>query len=193
MALPTRTPLDQFAEMLDTLVPQFPAAEIVERVHSHFAELIADTGWLDDKFRAPPEAGDMAAYLLAAGERAPWTIVSVVFPPGTTTPVHDHLTWGMVGVVQGTETETRFARLDDGARPGFARLRRLEAVQNDVGAISHVVPPDREIHRIHNPSGEPSCSIHLYGEDLQKLARHEFDLDSGEVRTHQPAYEPTKC
>ncbi|MGH3761897.1 hypothetical protein [Actinophytocola sp.] len=188
------TVLNDFGQILDQLVRRTEdAGLIVERAHGHFADLIEDTTWLEERFRVPAVPGVMAAYLLASGEDAPWTIVSVVFPPGATTPVHDHLTWGLVGVVDGVERETRYERLDDGARPDFARLRRLETVENTVGAISRVVPPDQEIHRIHNPLNGPSCSIHVYGENLQNLARHEFDPETNEVRVHQPAYVPTDC
>lgn len=184
--------LDEFGDTLDTLVNRHGAdgESVVTGLHPHFAELIADPGWLAERYRVTSSA-DTTAYLLASGRSASWTIVCVVFPPGATTPVHDHLTWGLVGVVQGLEMETRFARTDDGSRPEFARLEPLETVKNTVGAISHVVPPDREIHRIHNPTDEPSCSIHVYGENLENLARHVYDLETNAVHTHRPAYAPT--
>src|SRR5919199_478792 len=50
------------------------------------------------------------------------TVRAVVFPEGKPTPVHDHLTWGMVGVYEGVERENRYHRIDDGSRAGYAEL-----------------------------------------------------------------------
>ena len=185
--------LRAFSETLDALVRRHntDGQTIVTQIHPHFVELIADTSWLDERLLLPADgSGQTAARLLAAAPDESWTIVAVAFPPGATTPVHDHHTWGLVGVVRGSETEERYERLDDGTRPGFARLRHVDTAENRAGAISHIVPPTLEIHRIHNSSEIATCSIHVYGGNLAKMIRNQYDLERNTVEIHQPAYVP---
>jgi len=189
--------LDDFTRRLDLLVRQHTSdgraddAAVVQATHPHLAKLIEDIGWLDERYRQPGQ-GDAAAYLLAKAPDDCWTVVSVVFPPGYSTPVHDHLIWGLVGVCQGLEEESSYERLDDGSRPGFARLRYVGTAKNEPGAISHVVPPDQEIHSIHNPLDEPSCSIHVYGGQLDRMPRHRYDPENNAVHDYQTAYAPDR-
>lgn len=191
--------LREFGHTLDELVRRCTSGShvdsqvIVDEINPYFVTLIADISWLDKQFWRPAGEREIAAYLVAAASDESWTLLSVVFPPGATTPIHDHLTWGLVGVVQGVETEVRYERLDDGMRAGFARLRQAGIAENGPGAVSHIVPPDREIHQIRNQSDLPSCSIHLYGGNLEKMVRHQYDLESNTVTTHQPAYVPIEA
>src|SRR5215212_9072134 len=45
-------------------------------------------------------------------------VYAVLFRPDAPTPVHDHVTWGIIGVYSGTQRTTRYRRGDDGAVPG---------------------------------------------------------------------------
>jgi predicted metal-dependent enzyme (double-stranded beta helix superfamily) len=42
--------------------------------------------------------------LFRAGDRS-LTLFSLIVPPGSETPVHDHLAWGLVGLYRGTQDE----------------------------------------------------------------------------------------
>ena len=48
-----------------------------------------------------------------------------VWPAGAATPIHDHTSWGAYHCVVGTLQEERYERLDDGAQPSTARLRKV--------------------------------------------------------------------
>src|SRR5215210_2611394 len=48
-----------------------------------------------------------------------------VWPAGAATPIHDHTSWGAYHCVVGTLMEERYERLDDGAQPSTARLRKV--------------------------------------------------------------------
>lgn len=177
--------LGAFVEALDGLVrssgPDVDLATLTDRVRPHLAWLLEQTGWLEPRRRRVAEEGQPAAHLLAEAPDDAWAVFSVVLPPGHTTPVHDHLTWGLVGVHEGIEEETSFERLDAGDRPGFARLRPVATTRYQPGQIACVVPPAREIHRIHNPSGAASCSIHVYGRDIDRITRHRYEPERDAV------------
>ncbi|HEY7064305.1 MAG TPA: cysteine dioxygenase family protein [Chloroflexota bacterium] len=171
-----------FARDLDAIVAEADEDHraVVERAKPLLGRLLADMRWLDARYAEP--RGGSVQYLLHKHPADAYSIVSVVFNTGYATSVHDHGTWGLVGVWRGLEREERFARTDDGARAGYAALRPAGAVVNAPGGVTHLLPPDEEIHRITNQAPHPSCSIHVYGGDLDGKLRHQYDLATGAIK-----------
>jgi len=89
--------------------------------------------------------------------------------------------WGMIGVLEGRETEMGFHREDDGSVEGFADLTFLGTSYNEPGSVSVLVPPSDDIHAIHNESGAPSVAIHVYGGHLEQVLRHTFEPEKKTV------------
>ncbi len=90
-----------------------------------------------------------------------------VWPPGSATRIHDHSSWGAFCCVVGSVLEERYERADDGSQPDYARLKKLwELEWRREDGISSVLPYERGIHRVGNPSEEPAISVHLYGPRL---------------------------
>jgi len=176
--------LEVFTATLERLVRAgAPQHEIVQPL----TDLIGSQGWLDDS-KTRLDDGGPAAHLLAKADDDAWSVVCVVFPPGATTPVHDHLIWGLVAVYAGVEEETVYKRLDDGSTPGYASLEKVGTQRNAKRSISLVIPPEQEIHSIRNPGTTPSISIHVYGGDLASMPRHRFDVDGEAVHDYQAEY-----
>ena len=99
--------------------------------------------------------------------------------PGQTTPIHDHLTWAIVGVCQGEERESINRRIDDGSDP---RRARLELASERINKKGHVtVLGNTGIHRIDNVSLAPSLSVHMYGLDIGTFERHSYDPVTSEI------------
>lgn len=99
-----------------------------------------------------------------------------VWPPGTATRIHDHSSWGAFCCVVGSVLEVRYGRADSGSLPDYARLRelwRLEWRRND--GISTVLPYERGIHRVSNPTGKVAISVHLYGPRLGEIDGRDYD------------------
>ena len=84
-----------------------------------------------------------------------FSILGLVWLPGQVTRIHDHLTWCVFGVIQGTEHEELFD----------ADLNLLGESDNRTGDVSGFAPPG-DIHRVHNTAGETALSIHIYGTDV---------------------------
>jgi len=178
--------LEVFTETLERIVRAGDRPhDIVHKAFDPLARLIAARDWLDT---SKTNLGEPAAHLLAKAGDDGWSVVCVVFPAGATTPVHDHLIWGLVAVYDGIEEETVYKRLDDGSAPGYAKLEKVGVQRNTRGAISLVIPPEQEIHSIRNPGGTPSVSIHVYGGDLARMPRHRFDPDNNAVYDYQAQY-----
>ena len=173
--------LEAFTADMDRAVAahDVDAPSAIDQAKGCLARLIEDMSWLDPRHAA--DKGGMTQYLLHRHPEGRYTVVSVVFGPGYATPVHDHSTWGVVGVWRGEEREERFKRTDDGTREGYAQLRSAGVVVNTPGAITRLIPPDEEIHRITNVTSVPVCSIHVYGADLSGRVRKSFNLDTGAV------------
>jgi predicted metal-dependent enzyme (double-stranded beta helix superfamily) len=116
------------------------------------------------------------------------SIVSFVWGPGQTTPIHDHGTWGVVAVLVGTERSRRYRRVDDGRRPGFAELVASDETTDGPGALSVVHPPNDDIHLVANAHQGVTISLHVYGADIGARERHLYEPLTGRVRRFVSGY-----
>ncbi len=132
----------------------------------------------------PPEAfvprrDRFANNLLYRPKDAVFSVTGGNWAPGQTTPIHDHLTWAVVGVYEGEERESIYRRTDDGSDPKRATL---VLASERINAKGHVTVLGRAgIHRIDNVSTKPSHSIHVDGRDIGTTERHSYDPVSGEI------------
>ena len=107
------------------------------------------------------------SHLLHAEPDGSFSIVALVWRPGQVTPIHDHVTWCVFGVIQGVEHEELFD----------AGLNLISRSENRVGDVSGFAPPG-DIHRVHNTGEETAISIHVYGTDVTRVgssARRYYD------------------
>src|SRR4051812_40897204 len=102
-------------QRLTRTVPDHAAR--VERLEPAFSRLRAADGWLPPQFAEADRTSGMGSgigqYALYRAEDGSLTLFSLVVPAGASTPVHDHLAWGLVGVYRGTQQDTTYQRLDD--------------------------------------------------------------------------------
>jgi 3-mercaptopropionate dioxygenase len=102
-----------------------------------------------------------------------FSIVALVWRPGQTTPIHDHVTWCVFGVLQGVEREELF-RLDEASEC----LVAVGSSTNEAGDVSGFAPPG-DIHRVRNVGDSTAISIHVYGTDVSRVGssvRRYYDL-----------------
>ncbi len=145
--------------------------------------LISHDDWLPDEF-AQPSPERYQQYLLYCDPMERFSIVSFVWEPGQTTPVHDHTVWGMVGILRGAETCEEF-EVDRAA----GRLRRTGSHHLPAGSIDRVSPRVGDIHRVSNALADrPSVSIHVYGANIGAVSRHVYDPDTGRSRIFISGY-----
>lgn len=137
--------------------------------------------------------GDIAQWLLFRREEK-LALFSLVLPPGTETPVHDHLAWGLVGLYQGSQEEAFYSRVDGSdTHIGHAELEHVRSDEMGRGDFYELVPPDGDIHRVTTTSDIPSVSIHLLGADVGCIQRHLFDTEDDFVELFQSHYTNIRC
>jgi 3-mercaptopropionate dioxygenase len=110
--------------------------------------------------------GDPANYrshLLHTEPDGAFSIVALVWRPGQVTPIHDHVTWCVFGVIQGIEHEELFV-LD----PERECLVETGTNTNGAGEVSGFAPPG-DIHRVRNAGDDTAISIHIYGTDVSRI------------------------
>jgi predicted metal-dependent enzyme (double-stranded beta helix superfamily) len=133
-------------------------------------ELVRHDDWLPPEC-AQPDPDRYRQYLLHCDSAQRFCVVSFVWGPGQSTPVHDHRTWGLIGMLRGTEV-SQFYRRDD--RAGILADGPPERL--DPGDIAWVSPETGDIHQVCNGlSDRPSISIHVYGANIGAVARATYD------------------
>ena len=109
------------------------------------------------------------------------SIFAIVWQPGVGTPIHNHNGWAIEGIISGLERNRNFARLDDASEPWRASLEEVDPSVVKTGETTCLSLPPNDIHAVEIPGGK-TLAIHVYGNDLYKQWRYQFDLESGEVK-----------
>jgi len=135
------------------------------------ADLIAHDDWLPP-LQAQPHPERYQQYLLHCDSRERFSVVSFVWGPGQTTPIHNHRIWGLVGVLRGAERVEDFHSSAQGLQSdGLPRILRA-------GEIDSFSPRIGDIHRVSNAlADEVSISIHVYGANIGAVERSVYAPD----------------
>ncbi|MGH3448161.1 MAG: hypothetical protein ACRDP4_11135, partial [Nocardioidaceae bacterium] len=94
-----------------------------------------------------------------------FSIVALVWLPGQATPIHDHVSWCVVGVAEGTESETRYRMCASCADP---HLVVAGGNKNPTSSVCGFAPPG-DIHHVRNAGTDTAVSMHVYGADISEL------------------------
>jgi predicted metal-dependent enzyme (double-stranded beta helix superfamily) len=169
----------------------------LDALRPRFAALLADQSWLPEEFAAPYAqsgmGGGIASWLLFRAADRSLALFSLVVPPGSETPIHDHLAWGFVGLYRGTQAETVYQRTDNGTDEQRATLQVAQVNALQPGDLYTLLPPDGDIHAVRTTSADASISIHLLANDTGCVVRHAFDPDHDRVRAFRSGYSNVAC
>jgi 3-mercaptopropionate dioxygenase len=161
-----------------------------EAITPRFAELLADPDWLPAAYQAPaPKSGmggGIGQWLLYRAGDGSLSLFSLVVPPGSETPIHDHLAWGLVGLYRGMQDEEIYTERNG----GLDLVDRRPLTPGDFYAL---IPPRGDIHRVRTTSAETSVSIHLLTNDTGCIWRHTYDAESGEPSPFRSGYVNVAC
>jgi 3-mercaptopropionate dioxygenase len=116
---------------------------------------------------------DYQCHVLHVEPDGSFSVTAMVWRPGQVTPIHDHVTWCVFGVLQGIEYEELFALAADGTH-----LADVGRNANQPGEVSGFAPPG-DIHRVRNVGDGVAISLHVYGADITRLGssvRRIYDL-----------------
>ncbi len=148
--------------------------------------LVAQDDWLPAAMAAP-HPQHYQQHLLYGDPLDRFSLVSFVWGPGQQTPVHDHTVWGVIGMLRGSECAQPYRRDGDGRVAPAGPERTL--LPGDVDTVS---PTLGDIHAVRNALADRvSISIHLYGGNIGRIARHVFVPATGEVKDFVSGYSNT--
>jgi 3-mercaptopropionate dioxygenase len=161
-----------------------------DAIRPSFAQLLADPDWLPEEFRAAaPDSGmggGIGQWLLYRAGDGSLSLFSLVVPPGSETPIHDHLAWGVVGLYRGSQDEEIYVEQNGG-------LELVERRSLRSGDFYVLIPPRDDIHRVRTTSAETSVSIHLLTNDTGCVWRHSYDHASGAAKPFRSGYVNVPC
>lgn len=166
------------ARIVDT---QSGEASIVAELAPKLKALVSVDDWLPEAY-AVTDGKAYRQYLLYADPLDRFSVVSFVWGPGQSTPIHDHRVWGLVGVLRGEEISISYERTGGALKAGPAE--RLGQ-----GSVAAVSPDLGDIHAISNGlSDRSSISIHVYGGNIGTIRRSSFDAETGAPREFISGY-----
>jgi predicted metal-dependent enzyme (double-stranded beta helix superfamily) len=165
--------LKAFVQQTTAVVERLPGDR--ERMNATLPllrELVSHDDWLPEAFTRP-HSDYYQQYLLYCDPHERFSVVSFVWGPGQRTPVHDHMVWGLVGMMRGSEISTVYKRENDAISVG-ADTALVP------GHVEPLFPEDGDIHLVRNAHADQvSISIHVYGANIGKVRRHVFDPATG--------------
>lgn len=175
--------LREFVQELAVLLQRGPTEpELLERGSALLEHLVAHDDWLPEVYaRAHPDRYQQ--YLLHADALGRFSVVSFVWGPGRSTPIHDHTVWGLVGMLRGAETSQNYARTPEGRWVPLGEPQRLLP-----GQVEAVSPRIGDVHRVSNAlADQTSISIHVYGANIGSVERSVY-LEDGTRRPFVSGY-----
>jgi predicted metal-dependent enzyme (double-stranded beta helix superfamily) len=151
---------------------------VTKKIASRLRSLLQEGDILDPRYtRAKPDK--FVAYPVWVEPDGSFCVGAVVWNVGQKTPVHDHGTWGVIGIYQGVEHEVTY-------KPAIVTGARLykQTGERDISEREVIVccTSDQDIHRVSCGSNVPCVGIHVYGADIGAIERHVYDPQTGDVR-----------
>ena len=151
--------LARIADLMRALVQ----SQVVERVHDDLA------GNIHSGRQSGPLYTDESGLTLVRGR----------FGPEALTPIHNHGSWGIIGVYQGRDRYQIWQRLDDGHSPGQAQVELVEERVLEPGDVAILPPPPQDIHAQQGLDDAPAYEFVLFGKNTMVLPRLYFDPAQG--------------
>lgn len=129
----------------------------VVRIAERFAAGVTDE--FLDQFE--PGSQHYSRHLLYADPEDRFSMLALVWKPGQGTPIHDHPSWGVLGVLRG---RMRFTNYAPDEVDGQHCLVPVETFIGTAGSVGTVYPPAMDLHRMDNCSREEKAvTLHIYG------------------------------
>jgi predicted metal-dependent enzyme (double-stranded beta helix superfamily) len=155
--------LRSLTRALDAVVDSYDDPSVVaRRVGLVLRSALANPDLLEAR-HCEPWLDRYRPHLVHVHPEGRYSIVALVWQPGQATPIHDHRCWCVVGVWRGRERETTYDLYRDGTEPYL--VERASTVYRP-GAVSVLVPPDEDIHRVEAAGNRNAISLHVYGDDI---------------------------
>ncbi|TML92136.1 MAG: hypothetical protein E6G06_07065 [Actinobacteria bacterium] len=147
--------------------------------------LLVDPAPIPDSAREPLD-GKAVGNVLHTDALGRFHVMAVVFPEATSSGVHHHGCWGVIGYLQGGDEETRYLPAAGG---GDTEDRAdLEEASRHVwhqGAVTYLLPAEADgegcWHRVRNPGPGTAVSVHVLCRTPSDHPHRFWDRQTGAV------------
>jgi predicted metal-dependent enzyme (double-stranded beta helix superfamily) len=163
----------RFVRDLRTITTARSPGAIIAELRPVVRQQALSGGWvLPEHYACDPVQGFGVHVLHEEMDQTLW-VVAFSWLPGRGAPPHDHRTWAVVAGVEGLEKNTYWRRLDEGRRPGHAELALIGDEVVGPGDVVALLPD--AIHSVSNETDRVTLSLHVYGRNLNRVGRSQFD------------------
>ncbi len=169
--------LSRFINDMDFFVEKYPEDQkaLVEAGVSSLRKLMSNPDFLDPGFVHAVTHEGLEGRVYKSEEHG-YYIQFFAWPPGCKSPVHNHNTWGLMGIMHNCLHVTEYDLELEG---DSFKVKNSESFDAHAGAIAYLTSPDNEIHCVRNNSDEMSYSLHIYGAEMTETSQ--FDLETGAI------------
>jgi len=151
--------------------------EVLERFLPHALET--------ELAQLPPGEQKYSRHLIHVDPDDRYSMLALVWRPGQGTPLHDHPSWGVLGVARG---RMKFVNYGESDIEGHRCLMPVETFIGAAGSVGTVFPPHVDIHRMANADREEmAISLHCYGCEVKEFSI--YNAETAEKRSASMAYD----
>ena len=182
--------LNHFIQYVHTAITETSDLKtLISQLTHPFTEILSED-FIPESFM-DPTLDNFSQYLLYRSLSPEFSLMAMLVPPNVSTPIHDHLAWGLVGVYQGQQKETVYSikQVSDSQQP--ITLENTNFLYK--GDVTVIMPPENDIHMIETISDIPSVSLHLLGNDIGCKERHTYNPKTGDVTSFRSGYVNAMC
>lgn len=173
-----------FMQDVQAILAEFGSTDDgMKRIAERMRLLVRDDGVVGDD----PDAGGNIHTGKQSGplysDDAGLVLVRARFGPEEMTPIHNHGSWGVIGVYRGRDRYQVWRCLDECFRPGTANIELVEERVLEPGDVVVLPHPPNDIHAQQGLDGEPAYELVLFGSDVAMTQpRLYFDPEAGTAR-----------
>lgn len=191
--------LDEFNKEFQHLIDlKMEWPEFLAKGTEMVGSLVSAPGWLNDTLahlvldevllQSQYHSGDPNDIVLYRSPTQSFSVRAFIWEPGRRYPIHDHGSWGILGVHLNEIRESKYRRLDDGSREGYARVEQYCETVIERGDVTHVLPMNDGLHKMEAAGGKAAVSIHIYGRASRKGYIQLFDPHHNAVHRLYPPH-----
>ncbi|MGG1220443.1 cysteine dioxygenase family protein [Priestia endophytica] len=177
--------LETFIKDVEQIVHEGGTEEaLTGKIAERMRHLLQNDNVLPLQYRQPNPK--YALYPLYVADDESFSVAAAVWDVGQSTPVHDHGTWGVIGVVQGTEHEIQYTSPSNENEELITCNDRY--IQK--GEVVVCCSSEQDLHKVQCASENPCVGIHVYGGNIGKIERHIYDPHTGKKRASVSPWVP---
>ena len=170
--------LNDFTRVFQTFLDQGPEQkQIIEEGRDIVKELVSAPGWLNETLERLILDNDFLdgqwhsvdpneITLFRSSDRS-FSVRAFIWEPRRFYPIHDHGSWGLVGVYFNQARERKFERIDDGSIEGQGEVRLTGEGILGKGGTTYVLPINDGIHQVEAVDDLAAVTIHVYGKPVR--------------------------